>query len=397
MRVLLVDYSIGFGGATKSLGLVCQAMRAVELRVLTCQQPEQYHRWYPGLPVHRFRRIVNYRSMGNAKALLGRSLGRVSLKAVAATDFAVSAANVVRVTRLLRRHRIDVVHLNNGFQPPEAIWAARLVGIPCVVHMRGFPPVDAVRRARPYVRKVIAISRSVAGAVAAGGYPPDDIPLVWDPVDLALFDRTAYEGAGVRNARGIAEEDVAVGFFGRVVRWKGQLEFVRAALGVLEQGARIRPVIVGDVSDGEEDYMDEVRAMVSGSRFADRFIFAGYQPEPAAYYHAMDVVVHFSIEPEPFGMVVPEGMAAGKPVIAADAGGPVEVIDTEVDGLLVPSGNVAALAVAMARLAGDPHLRSTLGAKARRKARGRFSIAHAARETVRVYESALAKALPAPV
>jgi len=388
--VLLVDYSVGFGGAIKSLGLVSHAMAGVSPRVLTCQEPSEIQRWYAGFPVHRFRTTVNYRSLGRVRDRVPAGvLGRFAMKGIAGVDLLATGWNLLRVRALLRRYPVDVAHLNNGIAPPEALHAVHAAGVPCVVHMRGFPSPKEVRRAAQRVRKIIAISRSIAQAVAAGGFPAQDTPIVWDPVDLDLFARTATERAAVRARLGLRNADVAVGIFGRVVRWKGQLEFVRAALRVLKAGLPIRPVVVGDVSDGRADYLEEVRSLALGSPYADRFVFAGYQPEPAPYYHAMDVVVHASIEPEPFGMVVPEGMAAGKAVIGAAAGGPGEVIEPGVDGVLTPPGDVAALADAIARVAQDAAFRAALGARAHAKARARFSIAQAASQTLAVWEAAL--------
>jgi glycosyltransferase involved in cell wall biosynthesis len=82
----------------------------------------------------------------------------------------------------------------------------------------------------------------------------------------------------------------------------------------------------------------------------------------------MDISVHASIVPEPFGQVVVEAMAAGLPIVAADAGGPAEIVTHEVDGLLYPAGDIGALASLLRRLAADASLRARLGQGARRRA-----------------------------
>lgn len=244
------------------------------------------------------------------------------------------------------------------------------------------------------VRAIVAVSRCIADEVRAGGFSPTKTPVVWDPVDLETLGAAAGQREEVRAQYGIAEDEVAVGLFGRVVRWKGALQFAEAATRVLAAGGRIRPVIVGDVSDGTRDYMHEVRALVARSPFADRFVFAGYQPAPEGHYHAMDIVVHASIEREPFGMVVPEGMAAGKPVIAAAAGGPLDVVEPEVDGLLTTPGDIAELAAAIERLSRDSSLRERLGARGREKAHERFGVDRAARMLMQVWREALSAPLP---
>ncbi len=92
---------------------------------------------------------------------------------------------------------------------------------------------------------------------------------------------------------------------------------------------------------------------------ADRVSFRGFAEDVHAELARLDVLVHASTVPEPLGQVVLEGMAAGLPVVAADAGGPAEIIDDGVDGLLYPPGDEAALAERLRRLADDRELRVT--------------------------------------
>jgi glycosyltransferase involved in cell wall biosynthesis len=177
-----------------------------------------------------------------------------------------------------------------------------------------------------------------------------------------------------------------------VIPWKGQREFTEAAFQALAAEPSMVAMIVGDESDGERRYLDDIRGRIDASGFGDRFFITGYQAAVEEYYAAVDVVVHNSTIPEPFGMVVPEGMAAGRPVIAADAGGPREVVTPGTDGLLVPTGDVAALAAAMRSMAGDPVLRQTMGEAGRRKARERFGIAPQAAAVRAVYDAVLHRA-----
>jgi glycosyltransferase involved in cell wall biosynthesis len=139
-----------------------------------------------------------------------------------------------------------------------------------------------------------------------------------------------------------------------------------------------------------------VRRLIDSSPYRDRFILPGYLEDVEASYHAIDIVVHASIEPEPFGMVVPEGMAARKAVIAAAAGGPVEVIIDGQDGLLVPPGDIAALKNAIIELAADPERRRRFGENGYAKVRQGFTIAAAAAQLAAVY-GALGRGTPVVV
>jgi glycosyltransferase involved in cell wall biosynthesis len=219
-------------------------------------------------------------------------------------------------------------------------------------------------------------------------------------VDVDAVAAAAGERERVRRAWGMREDEVAVALFGRVVPWKGQLQFARAMAKAMQADPRIRAVLVGDGGDGGAAHLEAVRAEVRASGLEARWTFAGYRADVEACYAAADVVVHASITPEPFGMVVPEAMAAGRPVIAADAGGPAEVVEHGVHGLRVPPGDVDALADAVLALAGDPALRAAMGELGRAHARTRFRVEHGARAVAGVYARVLGRAAagtePAP-
>jgi len=107
-------------------------------------------------------------------------------------------------------------------------------------------------------------------------------------------------------------------------------------------------------------------------------VFAGHRDDPETWMHAMDVFVHASHN-EPFGIVVVEAMALGKPVVATAEGGPTEIITSEEEGALVPWGDAGALSRAVARFLTDEALRERVGEAARLRARSFTADAYAAR------------------
>jgi glycosyltransferase involved in cell wall biosynthesis len=197
------------------------------------------------------------------------------------------------------------------------------------------------------------------------------------------------ERGDVRAELGVRDSDVLVGIFGRIVEWKGQREFVQAMLQAMARNPHLVAVIVGDVSDGPKSYLDEVRAIIDASPFADRFIVTGYREDVARFYAAIDIAVHASTLPEPFGMVIPEAMAAGLPVIATDAGGPREIVNHGVDGLRVPPSDVGAMADAILELSFDPARRQAMGARGKAVVARKFTIERNAESVRNVYEALL--------
>jgi glycosyltransferase involved in cell wall biosynthesis len=393
LRVLYVDYSLGFGGAVKSLSLMLRALPGVEKFVFTSQDPEIIEAWFSGLRVFSFRRLINYRTTERlTNRLQHKPIQRVMWKMMAAADLVSTAANFLRLLLFIKRNSIDIVHLNNGFIPQEALLAAAAARVPCVVHLRDFH-LDSERLrygAAHGVAKVITISDAVGASLNRSAIPESARTTIHNPVDLELMDQPKTTRDRVRDACGLANDDVAVGIFGRVIPWKGQLEFVRALLLAMDANSSLRALIVGDESDGDEAYFRQVRETIGASPVAERFILTGYRKNVEEYYAAMDIVVHASVTPEPFGRVIPEAMAAGRAVIAADAGGPRELIDHGIDGVLTPPGDVDALSRAVLTLASNRTLRDSMAAAGKKKAAARFGAVAQARQVAAVYQEVLA-------
>jgi glycosyltransferase involved in cell wall biosynthesis len=118
-----------------------------------------------------------------------------------------------------------------------------------------------------------------------------------------------------------------------------------------------------------------------------RIGLTGFIEKPAEAMRALDIVVHASTQPEPFGLVIAEALAAGRAVIVSGAGGAAELVTPEVDALTHAPGNAAELASGIERLAMDAPLRARLGATARESARRRFDPAQFTRAFIDVYES----------
>jgi glycosyltransferase involved in cell wall biosynthesis len=303
------------------------------------------------------------------------------MKAYAALDYLQEMALSWTIYRLLRRHRIRILHLNNG--PIRiGIRAAEWARVPVVAHLRGHggsaeevTPLQRRLSASPTVVAAVAISSSVAESVIGHGMPREKVTVIHNPVDLDAFDEAEARRDAIRARWGIPPDAIVAGAFGRVMRYKGQEEFMLAAAPHFERHPELRLMVVGDSSDApDQDYLAGLQELAEQAPFAGRVVFTGYQHDVAGYYWACDIVVHSSRIREGFGRVVAEGMAAHRPVIAMDEAGPREIVTSGVDGLLVPPRDVDALSGALAMLLDAPGLRESLGRAGRRTVEARFSI-----------------------
>ena len=269
---------------------------------------------------------------------------------------AASGAYVRRLAGLLRRLRPDRVHTVSLKAALYGGAAGRLARIPVVWHLHDRITTEDLPASA--VRLVRSMARSVPSAVLANSATTlATVPgarrgrVVPNPVPAPPATAPVPDGALHR-----------VAVVGRLAPWKGQDVFLRAFAEAFPTPSPVQGELVGAALFGEDDYAAALRLLVDDLGLAGRVELDGFVADVGARLARSDVLVHCSTMPEPFGQVVVEGMAAGLPVVAADAGGPAEVVTHEVDGLLVPPGDVAALAGALRRLDADPALRRRLAA-----------------------------------
>jgi glycosyltransferase involved in cell wall biosynthesis len=311
------------------------------------------------------------------------SLGReqVSPGGVPVSAVVDTGTYVARLAARLRRLRPDLVHTNSLKSALYGGVAGRLASVPVVWHVRDritpdYMPPPACRLVRAAARllptAVIANSRttlSTLGRAGEGGVA------VASPLGFAPFpDGPAQRPGALR-----------IGIVGRLDPWKGQHVFLDAFAAAFPDGGA-EAVIVGGKLFGDQGYVEDLERQVKTLGLEGRVEFRGFRDDIEEELAGLDVLVHASTIPEPFGQVVVEGMAAGLAVVAADAGGPAEVVTHGVDGLLYPPGDAHALAGALRDLAADPARRRRLGDAARRRAHD-FTPARIAPQVMAVYET----------
>lgn len=210
------------------------------------------------------------------------------------------------------------------------------------------------------------------------------IAVIYNGVDVETF----RPSPGGRRHR----DGCWIGMVGAFAPWKGQHIFVQAAAEVVERIPDATFFLIGDViyaTAGHRDYRRELEALVRRLGLEGRVVFTGFRRDIAAVLADLDIVVHCSVEPEPFGRAVIEAMSCGKPVIAARGGGVSEIIVDGEDGLLVPPGDARLLAEAILTLTGDLGRRVRLGEGARRRIEERFRIQDQVRQIEQCYERLL--------
>ena len=277
------------------------------------------------------------------------------------------------VMDIARQQQAALIHSNTS-----AVWggalAAKRLHLPHVWHVHELVTEPAMIRrliawmVNRYSTRVVAISRAVATHLLADAPAlANRMTVIYDAVDSERFS-PAVDGASLRRQWDVRPEEVLVGVVGRISAWKGQDFFLRAFAQAAREHPLLRAVIVGDVTPGEGWRKDALQTLAQDLGVADRILWPGYYDDAPLVMAALDILALPSIRPEPFGMVVIEAMASGKPVVATAHGGPLESVVDGVTGLLVSPDDPAAMASSLARLADDPVMRATMGAAGRRRA-----------------------------
>ena len=180
-----------------------------------------------------------------------------------------------------------------------------------------------------------------------------------------------------------------VALVGRLCRWKGQHVFLEAAAQIGKAFPEARFQVVGSALFEEHDYERELHELVRTLKVEERVEFTGFRDDVSALIGAADIMVHASITGEPFGQVVIEGMAAGKPVVATDGGGVPEIVVDGVTGVLVPMRDAQSMAAAICRLLADPALARRMGQLGRQRVLEHFLIQHTADKVQQIYDELL--------
>ena len=297
-----------------------------------------------------------------------------------------------RLAARLRAIQPDVIHTNGFKMHLLSIWT-RPRGASVVWHIHDYvssrPLMGRLlRRHRRRCTAAIANSRSVAADLRTL-MPGLKVLTIYNAVDLARFgpagstvDLDALAGLSPAPA-----DTVKVGLVATFARWKGHKVFLRA-LSELTCDTPIRGYVIGGPiyqTAGSQYSLAELGAERNRLGLTDKVGFTGFLNDTAGAIRSLDIVVHASTEPEPFGMVIIEAMASAKPLIASRAGGAAELFDEEHTGLGHEAGDATGLARQIGRLAADPGLRARLGEAARTAAEQSFRPDRMACEAIRLY------------
>jgi len=291
----------------------------------------------------------------------------------------------------------DIVH-SNGMKCHILSAMARLPKTPIVWHVHDFLST------RRIVSKALrwsssAVSHAIANSLAVEADIRDLLPgveasTIYYGVDLDYYTPGRGDGEKLDTLANFPPgpaDMVRVGLIATYARWKGQDVFLDAVSRLRDIAGRssVRFFIIGGPiyqTQGSQFSEDELRALAAKFHIADRVGFIPFQSDTASVYRALDVVVHASSKPEPFGRTIVEAMACGRAVIAMQAGGAAELFTHDVNALGAPPNDPIALSAAIRALTESSTKRQCLGNNARQNAVKYFSRTRLGPELLAIYQ-----------
>lgn len=385
--LVCVTTSAAFGGAETSLVTMLTALRTLEpdwrITVVTPGQGPLAERCRAlRLDVVELPFPSSLAQLGETAAVGARSAVAARLQ-FARQGLAVAAALPGYLRKLraaFRKAQAGVVH-TNGLKAHVAAALIKPSGVRLVWHLHDYVrsrPVS-MRLLRPLVGRtdaIVANSDSVLSDARAALGPSAPLTRIYNAVDGLRFSPDGprlplAERSGLPSDEGL----VRIGLVATFARWKGHEVFLDA-IARLAGRFPIRAYVIGGAvyeTAGSQWSRQELDTMVKQRGLSAIVGLTGHTDDVPAALRSLDIVVHASTEPEPFGMVIAEGMAAQRAVVAACGGGAAELFDDGATALGYAPGDGEALAGRLAELIQDRARRDRLASSARHAALDRFS------------------------
>jgi glycosyltransferase involved in cell wall biosynthesis len=402
MRVLYLSPSGQLGGAENSLLDILAGIRAArpewELGLIVAEKGPLVSRandlgvWCEVLPFPaKLAEIGDTPADGNG--------GRRSLVAA----LLASAPEIVSYRKRLQAACLqfdpDLLHSNGLKMHVLSIWA-RPARVPVVWHIRDFVG------SRPFMSRllrlhlgkcsgVLANSKAVSSDFQAACGNGKHLRTLYNAVDLERFTPTGcrLDLDGLAHISAAPPGTIRVGLIATMAWWKGHHVFLKA-VAELPPSLPVRAYVIGGAlyqTHGSQRTLQELRHLAAELGILEKVGFTGFVEDTPSALRSLDVVVHASTQPEPFGRVLIEAMACSRAVITSRTGGSDEVVTVGEDALEHAAGSPASLAAAIARLATDSTLRVKLGRAGRKTAEARFGRCHLARELTNFYRETVSR------
>lgn len=270
---------------------------------------------------------------------------------------------ILRFVMVLKKEKPSIVYTNTQKSHLIGVIGSRIARIPCILHFRDVFPRSIFTRTWLHLlclpaTRIIAISKAVARELPY----QTKIKVIYNGIKLTT-----------PNLQPTIHNSKTVGYVGQIARWKGIEYFIEAASLVVKEIPTTNFVIVGGPIFGDTKYLNEIKELTDRLGMDSKIQFVGEKEEVLPYINSLDILVHPPIAPEPFGRVLIEAGALGKPIIATNIGAIPEIVEDGVTGVLVPPKDYYSIATAIKKLINTPGPAKSMGERGRERVAKHFN------------------------
>lgn len=310
------------------------------------------------------------------------NLSRQELPYFALTLFSrYSLLAMLRIREVIRKSDFQIVHLHN----PRDLWliSPALLGLGRVklfatsriffTRQKKLDPLHRLLYTR--LEKMIDTTALAQKHMRANlPLPAEKHLVIPNPVDLSRFDPGNCDRNHFRSRWQVEEDEFLIGLVGRIDPGKGQKEMISALPRISSEFFGVKLVLVGEETYGEhQNYVAELKSLAENLKVGNRVIWAGFQTDIPEVLKALDLLVMPSYQ-ESFGSILVEAMAMRLPTVAANSGGPPEILEQGNCGLLVPPRQAEPLAEAVLKYLKDENLRNRMASAGRKRVEQVYSL-----------------------
>ncbi|MDQ5844476.1 MAG: glycosyltransferase family 4 protein, partial [Acidobacteriota bacterium] len=266
----------------------------------------------------------------------------------------LDAGSARDLARVVRQHRIEIVHAHMARDYPLAAFAVRRnPDAKLIVTRHVLFPLNRLHRITlAKASRIIAVSQAVASQLRADQIAPHEkVTVVLNGIDTRRFQkaRTAFDREQFLRDWKLPNDRLVVGTVGELTPLKGHVEFIKAAARILEHHPNAHFIIAGTDSSREKKHHQDLSQLIEQLDLGQRMTILPWLEDVAQLYCALDIFVSAS-HTESFGLAIVEAMATGAAVVATSTEGAQEIIRRDETGLLVPISDVQSLADAVSGL-----------------------------------------------
>jgi len=297
-----------------------------------------------------------------------------------------SLGRIQKQRRRLRRWGIDLIHFNEFGWNTDLVLAARLEGIPVILHVHNPATIHWQNLNRFAAQRVLTVSQSQTQTIRGYRRIQSKHRVLYNTVDVPRF----AGGRPIRPALGWEEEDFVVLTVAQVCHRKGIDLLLEIARRMIPHHPHLRFAVVGPAGVGEEEFDAALREEASEPQFDGRVSFLGSRQAIPDILASGDVFL-FPTRAEPFGIAVVEALAAGLPVVASAVGGIPEILQSGEVGKLVDVGDIDGFVAALEPYVTDRERTRAAGRRAGECVSGRFDSETIGREVSQLYRSVITR------